>query len=736
MNSLEFPSNLRLRPSLNPALRAALFFTALFCSPLSAAPVEFAFTVPNSQCETNPFARDIWARVRLPSGLIESRPAFHTGGGRWAVRLPSRQTGRYQLLSATEATLSGELPLSLTAIGPASLSLPRTDSRPTPGPVRLDLRDPRRFAHPDGTPYYPIGLNYPWDHKHEATASFPAAFAEFEKNDLNWIRVWMCHWGATNLDWPHDLKITPAPGPGYLDFATAERWDRIVSLAEKHDLYLQIVLQHHGQFVSGGGHGNWAENPWNKANGGFLERPSDFFTHPLALAATRIKYRYIVARWGYSDHIFAWELFNEFMWISTGGLADPSATLTAWHADMARHLRRYDVDHHLITTSHDDVLHPAFASMDFFQPHLYVRDSNTNVRRFDLDPATSDRPMFYGEIGHDHFDFLPKSERYAGHLDVPQIWPSLYGDNFQPAQLWYSYNLIPSGRLGELGALARFARAAELDRRADLQPFSPPVRSHQTIPHTVLPAIAWSHRAPAVVPVPLDGSEPPTLASVPRHFVADEYPKNTLPGRVTFAFDLPAPLSARLEIDGIRPGAALRLQIDDRILVERSWPALPDAHKAVPRAPGPDGVIPPPPPAPPQPGYLTSPSLPETYPLVIPAGRSSLTLSNPGGTERFHFVGLHLNREIPLLAACGRRAHDIVSLWVWHRTALWKPANPAPATATIVIPALAAGRWEIEWWDSFAGVPSPASEVDHPGGDYALATPAVARHAAVILRRR
>jgi hypothetical protein len=706
------------------------------CSPLSAAPVEFAFTVPNSPHETNPFARDIWARVRLPSGLIESRPAFHTGAGRWAVRLPTRQTGRYQLLSATEATLSGELPLSLTAIGPASFSLPRTDARPTSGPVRLDLRDPRRFAHPDGTSYYPIGLNYSWDHKHEATASFPAAFASFEQNQLNWIRVWMCHWGATNLDWPRDLKDTPAPPPGRLDLATAERWDRIVSLAEKHDLQLQIVLQHHGQFVSGGGHGNWAENPWNKANGGFLERPSDFFTHPLALAATRIKYRYIVARWGYSDHVFAWELFNEFMWISAGGLADPSATLTAWHADMARHLRRYDVDHHLITTSHDDVLHPAFASMDFFQPHLYVRDSNTNVRRFDLDPATADRPMFYGEIGHDHFDFLPKSERYAGHLDVPQIWPSLFGDNFQPAQLWYSYNLIPSGRLGELGALARFARAAELDRRADLQPFSPPVRSDQTIPHTVLPAIAWSHRAPAIVPVPLDGSEPPTLASVPRHFVADEYPQNTLPGRVTFAFDLPAPLSARLEIEGIRPGAALRLQLDDRILVERSWPALPDAPKAALQAPGPDGVIPPPPPTPPQPAYLTSPSLPEIYPLVLPAGRSSLTLSNPGGTERFHFVGLHLNREIPLLAACGRRAHDIVSLWVWHRSALWKPANPATATATIIIPDLPAGRWEIEWWDSFAGVPSPACVVDHPGGDYALATPPVARHAAVILRRR
>ncbi len=721
------------------SFRGLLFVASLVAllasTRLAAAPVEFTFSLPASATEENPFARDVWARVRLPSGQVEARPAFYVGTDRWAVRLPPRQAGRYQLLSASEATRAGEIALAHSTVGPASLRIAKSAAT-SAGPVRVDPRDPRRFAHPDGSPYYPIGLNYPWDHKNEGTASFPGAFTLFEENELNWVRVWMCHWGATNLDWPRDFKETPAPPPGRLDLATAERWDRIVGLAEKHDLQLQIVLQHHGQFVAGGGHGNWHENPWNQANGGFLAHPSEFFTHPLALEATRLKYRYIVARWGYSDHVFAWEIFNEFMWVNTHGLADPSATLTAWHTDMARHLRRYDVDRHLVTTSHDDVLHPAFAAMDFFQPHLYVRDSNTNVRRFDLDPATADRPLFYGEIGHDHFDFLPKQQRYSGHLDVPQIWPSLFGDNFQSAQLWYSYNLMPSGRFGELGALARFARAAALDRRADLVPFSPPVRSDQTIPHTVLPAIAWTHRAPAVVPVPLDGSEPPTLGSVPRHFVADEYPKNTLPGRVTFAFDLPAPLSARLEIEGIRPGAALRLQLDDHVLAERSWPALPDAPKAAPQAPGPDGVIPPAPEAPPLPAYLTAPPLPEVYPLVLPAGRSQLTLNNPGGTERFHFVGLHLDRDIPLLAACGRRAQDLVSLWVWHRTAIWKQENPAPATATILLPDLPAGRWSVEWWDSFAGVPAPATEVEHPGGTFELATPPVARHAAVILRRR
>ena len=42
---------------------------------------------------------------------------------------------------------------------------------------------------------------------------FPSAFARFQQAGLNWSRIWMCHWGGTNLDWlPDDLGASPAPG--------------------------------------------------------------------------------------------------------------------------------------------------------------------------------------------------------------------------------------------------------------------------------------------------------------------------------------------------------------------------------------------------------------------------------------------------------------------------------------------------------------------------------------------
>src|SRR5207302_1501019 len=129
------------------------------------------------------------------------------------------------------------------------------------------------------------------------------------------------------------------------------RWDEIVAAAEQSGIYLQIVLQHHGQYSSRVD-SNWDINPWNAKNGGFLATPEEFFTNPRARALTRAKYRYILARWGYSPHILAWELFNEVQW--TDAIRNQHAdTVAAWHREMAAFLRQQDPNRHLITTSSD-----------------------------------------------------------------------------------------------------------------------------------------------------------------------------------------------------------------------------------------------------------------------------------------------------------------------------------------------------------------------------------------------
>jgi len=57
---------------------------------------------------------------------------------------------------------------------------------------------------------------------------------------------------------------------------------------------------------------NWATNPYNSAvSGGILSAPQDLWTNSQAYSLFQRRFRYIVARWGYSTSLMSWELWNE-----------------------------------------------------------------------------------------------------------------------------------------------------------------------------------------------------------------------------------------------------------------------------------------------------------------------------------------------------------------------------------------------------------------------------------------
>jgi hypothetical protein len=171
---------------------------------------------------------------------------------------------------------------------------------------------PARLVLTSGAVYTPIGANLAWADK-DRVAFHLRALDAFGRAGLNWTRIWMVHWSGLNLDWlPEDMGRSPPSG--YLDLRVAADWDKIVAMAEEKGVYLQIVFQHHGQYSSVAD-SSWGQNPWNAANpGGFLPSAAEFFTSLVAKELTALKYRYIVARWGYSPAVLAWQLFNEVHW--------------------------------------------------------------------------------------------------------------------------------------------------------------------------------------------------------------------------------------------------------------------------------------------------------------------------------------------------------------------------------------------------------------------------------------
>ncbi|MDX2188054.1 MAG: cellulase family glycosylhydrolase [Opitutaceae bacterium] len=676
-----------------PRLAAILL---LLAASLAAAPY-VSFDASPASNGSEPFSREISFEIELPDGSMQLQPAFYAGDGVWSVRLFPRQSGVYRLRNAFEGGLA--LP-----IVPGSMPAVEASAREDVF-VRIDPANPLRFVR-GNMPYLPFGANLPWA-QGPVVPFYRKALDAFAVENLNWARIWMAHWAAMNLDWSPD-NAGPSPTPGTLDLHVAASWDEIVAAAEKAGVAFQLVLQHHGQ-VSLTVNPNWNENPWNASNpGGFLHTPEDFFTDARARSLTKRKYRYIVARWGYSPAIMAWELFNEVHNSASLRKSPPAtADVAAWHSEMAAYLRSIDPERHLVTTSLDPISSPVYADMDYLQPHLYAANMLAASRRVLLDTLPMTRPVFFGEIGDDQLS-VSQEDRQTGETLIGPVWASLMGDAEQPGQTWYVERLLDSGRLHQLGSVARFIATAELARRPALKPFEPRVVTEQTMPFRLQPALWWHRHEPSVVDVPVDGREPAEAALIPRPLVGSPASiADGFPDRASLRLHLPAATRAVFKLGGANVGGATaQLLVNGATVSSHDWPAE-KATRAL--------------------------AEPATLTAKLPQGEVIVTLRNSGGREWFHFDEMQLDLPMPVIGALGRRTDSLVLLWAWNKLPSTERGGGVPAT--LIIDQVSAGTWRVRFWDTSLGTVMHTQEIRHLGGDLAVQTPPVRRHLAVILER-
>jgi hypothetical protein len=671
----------------------------------ATAPVELTFR-PAAD-DRNPFEREIWAEVLAPTGKSLRLPAFFLGEGTYAVRARAEAPGEYRLGTVTETTDGKLVTLPIPATGRHNQTVTALQALPQ---VTGSGGRPAHLQFADGRVYVPIGANVAWGDASRVKYHLNA-LDQFGRLGLNWMRIWMAHWTALNLDWlPPDLGASPVPGT--LDLRVAADWDRIVAGAEQNGVYLQIVLQHHGQY-STSNNSNWKENPWNAANpGGFLQKPSGFFTSERARRLTERKYRYIVARWGYSPAVLSWELFNEVHWVDAFRIDHDEASVARWHAEMAAYLRSVDSYHHLVTTSTENLLSPIYAGLDYYQPHNYPPDVLVGPRAFQIPPDDLDRPVFYGEMGDDHAPFS-KEQKESGLAIVPPVWASLLGQGDCPGQPWLGWDLLRTGRLAELGAVARFIATTGIGVRAGLEPFSPATDCAEKIPLVIGPGEAWQKEAAPEMSLPLDGREPVERARIPATYVGSpESLAAGFPGRATYRLELPAPTTVRVRVtglDGNAREAAVSILVDGREVARKSW--LARAAEA------------------------PSASQPANLPFPLSAGAHTLVIENPGAPGWFELGGLDFDLKVPVLAAVGRRGPDFIAVWLWHREGVFALVPPPAVAGVLKINDVPAGAWHVTWWDTLKGVAAPAVTIVHPGGRLELPIPPMDRQAAVVLTR-
>ncbi|HMD60971.1 MAG TPA: cellulase family glycosylhydrolase [Opitutaceae bacterium] len=683
--------------------RLPLLLGILLAHAAAAKPIEFEFVAPDSDLARSPYARELWADVIAPDGQTLTLPAYYADGGLFAVRARPDQVGIYRFGDVSETTLGvRRTGLIVSLVSPAELQNTARTRLPA---VLRNPTDPRKLMRSDGLPFVPVGANLAWapDGRTDRLGYYLGALPAFAHANLNWMRVWMAHWGGLNLDWlPKDMG--PSPLPGFLDEQVAESWDQILAAAEENGVYVQVVLQHHGQFNTTN-NSNWAGNPWNSANrGGFLKSPADFFTDPNAQVLTVLKYRYIVARWGWSPAVFAWELFNEVHW-TDAFKQGREADVARWHDSMARSIRAVDVYGHLVTTSTENLRSPIYAKMDFFQPHLYAANLIAGARSFDPPGDTLDRPVFYGEMGEDHEPFTEEVKK-AGLNIVPPVWASIMGQGAVAAQPWNGWQLLEQKRLDQVGAVFRFLALNRVAAQQGLRPFSAVVECPERAPLRIAAGQVWQRRAAPDFTFPVDGTEPIEAANVPAILVGSPASvAEGFPDRETYHLELPARATLRVRVGSMGAGVAgLRVSVDGRIEATHRWDGASGA---------------------PNPAELA---------VDVGAGPHTLLLENPG-PEWIGVPEIDLGMDVSALALAGRRNDRFIEAWIWHRKNLYSLNPSAPVQGTVDLDGVPAGSWKVTWWDTLSGAPSPSRLISHPGGMLKLPTPPIGRDAAVVLTR-
>lgn len=417
----------------------------------------------------DPFrAKDVAVDVvfQAPSGRSLRLPAFWVSGpphatSQWQARFTPREAGRYRY--RVELREAGQLQPGVRA---GSFSVRASAAR---GFLQPASAWALRFDN--GELFRGIGENFCWEHRdHDDSAHFGALhehprfnyehmLEKLSRHGANFIRTWMIYWNLP-VDWRWvDNASRYRPGTARFNESGIARMDAFVATAEKHGIYVMLALDPHVALLGEG----WEHSVYNRSNGGPAATVTEFFSSPLAREQYRDKLRFLVARWGYSPSIAAWEFFNE---IDNVTYADPAAPIpdepvVDWHREMSRYLAEVDPFGHMITTSvsHRDLAGlNDIADIAFNQKHIYKATATipATIREY---THRHGKPYVIGESGFE-WDWRKNFDEFADDMvhDFKRgLWLGLFSPTpILPLSWWWEY-------FDEKQATPYFAAVREID---------------------------------------------------------------------------------------------------------------------------------------------------------------------------------------------------------------------------------------------------------------------------------
>lgn len=400
--------------------------------------VEGHFLSPSGQAITiSGFFYQGYKRHRTEDGYEKLTP---TGTPQWKVRFGPREQGRYRYYVLVRDALG----MRRSTEGEFEATAPLHPQ----GYVQVSERDPHYFEFENGDFFYPFVINMrdggDQAEAQAGTYAFEHFFPLFRRHGINVVRTWMCAWW-TGIEWSQKYHSRFAGLGRYSQYNTW-RLDHVLDLAAENALYLEITLGSHGQLRRDKFDAEWEYNPFAVENGGYLPAPFMFFTSPRAQTDLRQRYRYIIARWGYSRNIFAWDLWNEID-LSEGYY---TREVAQWHREMAGYLRQLDPNPHLITShiclywSFGDELWQ-LPEIEYIQSDSYWKRRDEGMNESFARRQNYNKPFIFIEYGPKTADLpVPEStwlQEFRGGMWVSALMPWSAPGAFWYHQEWEQYRM-------------------------------------------------------------------------------------------------------------------------------------------------------------------------------------------------------------------------------------------------------------------------------------------------------
>ncbi|GAC1401455.1 MAG: hypothetical protein NVSMB52_15280 [Chloroflexota bacterium] len=479
-------------------IELSLELRASFDNPFDPAQVDLSaiFTAPSGYSfHVNGFYYQAYSLVSQSNGQKELTPQ---GRPFWRIRFAASESGkwRYRVILRDSTGMSAS-----SSMGSPIQVAQRKDA----GYVRISKKDHRYLAFDNGDNYFPVGENLAWGHSVLAVNNYDDWIngpGKLRDQGVNFIRIWMAPW-SFSLD-------TSTPIGNYSDrMAQAWGFDQVLDMANRTNIRVLLTLQQHAAFVAN----RWSSNPYNAANGGPAQQPCGFFTDTLAVLMFSRNIRYIVARWGYSSAILAWELFNEVDLVP--GYSTCRNAAFQWHVLMIRTLRSLDPYHHLVTTSFSSISgDPSIwrlPGISIVQGHSYRYGHATSFGHDISILRKYNKPVWLGEFGTPNYPNDYTTDTRGRYIHDGQ-WTSLLAGAAGSGFPWFWDTYVDKyNAYSVFAAEIHFLTGLHLDRYS----FQPDQRRDEPLTHDITARIlALQGRRLSLIWVYL---EPHSSSGVPRN---------------------------------------------------------------------------------------------------------------------------------------------------------------------------------------------------------------------------